>query len=418
MDKIQAKYFIETAFPVEQAVEIMAGEQSSGTFVKVPGETAELKEKYAAKIIKIEETAEVEDPSLPGAKPYKIDGKVTWKQAIVTLEWPLHNVGINLSNLMATVAGNLFELAPFSGLKLLDIALPKAFNEKYTGPKFATSGTRELIGMDARPIIGTIIKPSVGLSPEATAQQVKTLIEAGLDFIKDDELMGDSPHSPFEKRVDAVMQVINDYAEKTGKKPMFTFNLSGDIDDMLCRHDYVLAKGGTCVMASLNWTGISAIEKLNKHSQLPIHGHRNGWGLFSRSDVLGMGFSVFQKIYSLAGADHIHTNGIRNKFCEQDESVIDSIKACLSPSGGGCPVTPVISSGQWADQALDTYQAVNSQDVMYLCGGGITGHPGGIEAGVQSIKLAWEGALEGKSIYDLAPDHLALQQAIDFYRKK
>ncbi|MEO0331984.1 MAG: RuBisCO large subunit C-terminal-like domain-containing protein, partial [Bacteroidota bacterium] len=208
---------------------------------------------------------------------------------------------------------------------------------------------------------------------------------------------------------------INRYADQHGKKPMFAFNLSGDIDDMLHRHDYVLQKGGTCVMASLNWVGISGIAKLRQHSQLPIHGHRNGWGLYSRSEAIGLEFPAFQTIFSLAGADHLHTNGIRNKFCETDESVLRSIKSCLSPIGGGYPVTPVISSGQWAEQAHDTYQAIQSVDLMYLCGGGITGHPGGLAAGVRSIQLAWEGAMQGETIYDLQDQHPEIQQAIELY---
>ncbi|WKN41242.1 ribulose-bisphosphate carboxylase large subunit family protein [Tunicatimonas pelagia] len=412
---IHATYLIETAFPLERAAEIMAGEQSSGTFVKTPGETDELKEKHAAHIESIEVVGEAAQPSLLGARVPKGVSNPTYQQAKITLSWPIENVGTNLSNLMATVAGNLFELAPFSALKLLDITLPEAFQQAYPGTQFGTLGTRKLIGVDNRPIIGTIIKPSVGLSPEQTAQQVKTLIEAGLDFIKDDELMGDSPHSPFEQRVDAVMDVINRYADQHGKKPMFAFNLSGDIDDMLRRHDYVLQKGGTCVMASLNWVGVSGIAKLRQHSQLPIHGHRNGWGLYARSEAIGLEFPVYQTIFSLAGADHIHTNGIRNKFCETDESVLRSIKACLNPQGGGYPVTPVISSGQWAEQAHDTYQAIQSVDLMYLCGGGITGHPGGLAAGVRSIQLAWEGAMQGKTIYDLQNDHEEIQQAIELY---
>ncbi|MEK6480284.1 RuBisCO large subunit C-terminal-like domain-containing protein [Catalinimonas sp. 4WD22] len=414
---LKARYLIETAHPLEKAAEIMAGEQSSGTFVKTPGETEELKEKHAAIIEDIEVIEENTKPSLPGTKLPKGVIKPLYRRAYIDIAWPLENAGINLSNLMATVAGNLFELSPFSALKLLDVTVPEAYQAKYQGPKFGISGTRKLCGVEDRPIIGTIIKPSVGLSPEETARQVKTLIEAGLDFIKDDELMGDSPHSPFTKRVDAVMEVINQYADRSGKKAMFAFNLSGDIDDMLYRHDYVLEKGGTCVMASLNWVGISAMVKLSQHAQLPIHGHRNGWGLFSRSEAIGMSFQVFHKIYSMAGADHIHTNGIRNKFCESDASVLASIRACLHPQGGGYPVMPVVSSGQWAEQAHDTYQQIQSTDLMYLCGGGITGHPGGMAAGVKSIQLAWEGATKGKTIYDMQDDHPELKQAITFYEK-
>lgn len=412
---IRATYLIETAYPLEQAAEIMAGEQSSGTFVKTPGETDELKARHAAHIESIQEQGEVAQPSLPGSRVPKGTASAQYRRAEVTLSWPLENVGVNLSNLMATVAGNLFELAPFSALKLRDIRVPSSYRAAYPGPQFGTSGTRKLIGVHDRPIIGTIIKPSVGLSPEQTARQVETLIEAGLDFIKDDELMGDSPHSPFDRRVDAVMEVIHRYADRHGKKPMFAFNLSGDIDDMLHRHDYVLEKGGSCVMASLNWVGISGMVKLRQHSQMPIHGHRNGWGLYSRSDAIGLEFPAYQTLFSLAGADHLHTNGIRNKFCESDESVIRSIRSCLNPPGGGYPVTPVISSGQWAEQAYDTYQAVPSVDLMYLCGGGITGHPGGLAAGVRSIQLAWEGAMQGQTIYDLQDQHEELRQAIELY---
>jgi ribulose-bisphosphate carboxylase large chain len=410
--RIKAKYLIETSFPLEVAAETMAGEQSCGTFVRVPGETDELREQFSAKVESIEEIGEVEKPSLAGAK--RKQGN-TFKRAIIELSWPFHNVGANLPNLMATVAGNLYELAPFSGLKLLDVEIPDAFGSKYPGPQFGIQGTRQLAQVQGRPIIGTIIKPSIGLTPEASADQVKILIEAGLDFIKDDELMGDPPHSPFEKRVKLAMDVINRNADKTGKKAMYAFNLSGDIDDMLRRHDYVLEQGGTCVMVSVNQVGLAGVIKLRQHSQLPIHGHRNFWGALSRSEVLGIEFTAFQKIWRLAGIDHLHTNGIRNKFCEADESVIRSVKACLKPMLGGYHIMPVISSGQWAGQAVDTYKAIESVDVMYVCGGGIVAHPDGISAGVQSVIQSWEAAIQGRSLVDYAESHPELKRALEYY---
>jgi ribulose-bisphosphate carboxylase large chain len=318
---------------------------------------------------------------------------------------------------MATVAGNLFELNEFSGLRLLNIEIPESYQEKYDGPQFGIRGTRTLTGVHDRPIIGTIIKPSVGLSPQQTALETGKLVKAGLDFLKDDELMGDSPHSPFEDRVEAVMSAIHQEADRSGKKAMFAFNISGDIDDMLRRHDFVMSKGGNCVMVSLNWIGISALVKLRSHSQLPIHGHRNGWGLMYRSPYIGIDFNAYQKIWRWAGADHIHTNGLRNKFCESDESVIASIKACQEP-GRGETVMPVISSGQWAGQAVDTYQAIGNADVMYVCGGGIVAHPSGIEAGVQSVRHAWDAALAGTSLEKHAAQSPALKEALEFFGKR
>jgi len=417
METIKATYWLETAHPLEKAAEALAGEQSSGTFLAVPGETIELKERHGARVDRIEITGEANVPSLPGASVPKNSGTPVYRQARIEVSWPLENMGINLPNLMATVAGNLFELSQFSGLRLLDIHVPESYSSNYPGPQFGIDGTRRLTDVYSRPIIGTIIKPSVGLTPEQTAEQTKTLVNAGLDFLKDDELMGDSPHSPFVKRVDAVMNVINEAAERTGRKAMFAFNVSGDLDDMLKRHDYVQEKGGTCVMVSLNWIGISALAKLRKHSNLPIHGHRNGWGLMSRSPHIGVDFTAFQKIWRLAGADHLHTNGLRNKFCEPDNSVIASIKACQKKQFG-CNVMPVISSGQWAGQAVDTFAAIGNTDLMYVCGGGIVAHPDGIAAGVRSVSQAWEAAMNGDSLENYAGQHPELQTALDFFGKR
>ncbi len=412
MKRLQATYLIETGIELEKAVETMAGEQSTGTFVKIPGETGELMEKYAAKVEQMEILGTVENPSLP----YAIRKSQSIQQAKVTLSWPVENIGYNLPNLMATVGGNLFELAPFSGLKLLDIQLPDAFEKHFQGPKFGIQGTFDLMGISNRPILGTIIKPSVGLDATSTAHQVKTLIEAGLDFIKDDELMGSPDYNRFEDRVDACMAVINDFADKSGYKPMFAFNISGTIDEMLQRHDYILEKGGTCIMLNLNWVGFSSIQHIAKHSQMPIHGHRNGWGIFSRHPLLGIEYPAISKVWRLAGVDQLHTNGIRNKFCEPDASVITSIKSCQTPLWSlKDRALPVLSSGQWAGQAFDTFAAIQNTELMYLCGGGIMGHPSGIAAGVASLKYAWQAALEGFSIPEARQKYKAVDEAFQFF---
>ena len=157
--------------------------------------------------------------------------------------------------------------------------LPPAYMDKYQGPQFGIQGTRELSGVFDRPLVGTIIKPSVGLTPAATAEMVEALAEAGIDFIKDDELQADGPHCPFEDRMTAVMNVINRHADRNGRKVMYACNITGEIDEMLSRHDAVAAAGGTCVMVSMNSIGLPALVALRRHSKLAIHGHRNGWGL-------------------------------------------------------------------------------------------------------------------------------------------
>jgi ribulose-bisphosphate carboxylase large chain len=393
--RIEADYLIETADDPRKAAEVMAGEQSSGTFVPVPGETPELKERAAARVEALEVLETVDAPSLPtlGTR----DPAAPIRRARVTLSWPLANMGPSLPNLMAAVAGNLFELQPFSGLRLLDIRLPIAFADRYPGPRFGVEGTRRLSGVATGPLIGTIIKPSVGFDAQQTADLVKTLVEAGIDFIKDDELQADGSYCPFEDRARAVMRVVNDHAERFGKKAMVAFNITGDLDEMCRRHDLVLSLGGTCVMASLNSVGLVGMIELGRHAQLPIHAHRNGWGAMSRAPLLGWSYVAWQKFWRLAGADHMHVNGLSNKFSEPDDSVIASARACLTPMFASRPYTvmPVFSSGQTAKQAAGTYAALRSTDLIVTAGGGIMAYPGGPGEGVKALRAAWEAAVAG-----------------------
>ncbi len=417
--RIYARYEVETAFPLEDAIAVMAGEQSSGTFLKVPGETPELRERFGARMEFLEQTGSSNAPSLPGASVPKGLASPQWTRAETILSWPIENLGPSLPNLLATVAGNLFELQQFSALRLIDVVLPDEFRDAYPGPQFGVEGTRRLTGVDRLPLIGTIIKPSVGLSPSQTAELVEQLAEGGIDFVKDDELQADGPHCPFASRLDDVMKVLRKHNDRTGRRVMYAPNITGEIDEMLRRHDLVEQAGGTCVMVSLNSVGLPGLAHLRRHSRLAIHAHRNGWGLFQRSPHVGIGYLAYQKFWRLAGADHMHVNGLRNKFCEPDASVLASARECLSPmfsgAGRGCEAMPVFSSGQTVRQAADTWKGLGSADLIYAAGGGLMAHPGGVAAGVRAIRQAWEAAMSGVPISDYAASHAELRQALEKY---
>lgn len=407
-----ARYFVESSVPTEQVAETIAGEQSSGTFMPLPGETDELKQRSRARVTRIEALPPVAEASLRSAFVERRASKDSFKRAEIEIAFPVENVGANLSTLLATIAGNLFELGEVTGLRLLDIDMPEAYAKRFPGPKFGIPGTRDLAGVHGRPLIGTIIKPSIGLSPEQTAHMVDALCAADIDFIKDDELMADPPYAPFDARLEAVMPVIMKHADRMGRKPMYAINISGSIDEMLRRHDAVLKAGGTCVMVSANWVGYAALEHLRCHTELPIHAHRNGWGALTRHPLLGFSFAAYQKIWRLAGVDHLHVNGIRSKFWEPDDSVIASARSCQAPFAGVQPVMPVFSSGQWAGQAPDLFHKLGSTDLMHLAGGGILGHPDGIAAGVESMRAGWEAAVSAVSLETYARSHPALQRAL------
>jgi len=237
-DRVLATYLIETPHSLEHAAAVMAGEQSSGTFVSVPGETNELKERFGATVLRIEPLDTVPAPSLPGSKaPRSETGRSEYRRGRVVISFPLHNFGPSLPSLLATVAGNLYELQELSGIRLVDLELPDAFAERYPGPGFGIDGTRRLAQVQGRPLIGTILKPSIGLSKEPLCKLVRDLASAGLDFIKDDELQADPPYLPLAERIVAVMGEVQRVADATGKKAMYAFNITGDVEHMLLRID-------------------------------------------------------------------------------------------------------------------------------------------------------------------------------------
>jgi len=401
MERITATYFIETPFEPGKAAEVLAGEQSSGTFVAVPGETAELKERFAARVESVEKGATISQPSIPSEKL----SPGVYHQAVVKVSWSVENFGYNLPVLISTLQGNLYELRQFTGLKLMDINLPDAYVKHFRGPQFGIEGCRKLTAVEGRPLIGTIIKPSIGLTPAQTAEMVQTLGEAGIDFVKDDELLSSSANSPFEKRAEAAMNVVNRLADKTGKKVMYAFNISGEVDEMLSRYETIVETGGTCAMISLNSVGISATKKICDIGELAIHGHRNGWGMMTRHPLLGIDFPAYQKLWRLAGVDQIHVNGIQNKFWESDDSVVRSIEVCLTPMTEKPSPLPVVSSGQWGGQAFETWRRTKTVDLLYMAGGGIMAHPMGAAAGVTALQQAWKGAVDG----------LQLEEAVNIY---
>jgi ribulose-bisphosphate carboxylase large chain len=410
--EFRARYLIESSDPIQKAAEVIAGEQSSGTFLALAGETEELKRRARARVTRIDPLPPAHEPSLASALVERRGHAGVYYRGEIEIAFPIDNVGANLPTVMATVAGNLYELGEITGLRLLDLDFPDHYVRQFAGPQFGVAGTRAKAGVYGRPLIGTIIKPSIGLTPKQTADLVDALCAADIDFIKDDELMADPPYAPFDERLRAVLPVLRRHADRIGRMPMYAINISGSADEMRRRHDAVVRAGGTCVMVSLNWVGLAAVQHLRQHAQLPIHGHRNGWGALTRCPHLGMDFAAYQKIWRLAGVDQLHVNGLRSKFWESDDSVIASAKACLAPFGAAAPVMPVFSSGQWAGQAPEMFARLKTTDLMHLAGGGIIGHPQGAAAGVASMREAWEAAVAGIDLADYAKQRPALAGAM------
>ncbi len=405
---IRVKYLIETAHSPESVAAKIASDQSTGTFTELPNETDEMKSRYAARVSNLEILAPAQHPAWP---ENAAGGEI--QRAEMTLDFPLEAIGSDLAALQTVAFGGVYSASGITGARVLDFELPDAFSH-YPGPQFGIEGTRRLTGVATGPIIASIIKPSLGLPPDKTAEVVRSLCDAGVDFIKDDEKLMSPDYSPFEKRVKAIMAVIRDHQQKTGKKVMYAFGLSStDPDEMMRRHDIVCREQGNAAVVNINSIGTGGMHFLRKRSQLCLHAHRNGWDILTRHPALGMEFTAYQKIWRLLGVDQFQINGIRAKYWEPDESFVKSFKACETPifTPADCPL-PVVCSGQWGGQVPDTYAQTGSLDLMYLGGGGIHGHPDGPGSGVRAIRQAWDATINGSSLETWAETHPELAASL------
>lgn len=406
---IKVTYRLETAGEIEALAAKIASDQSTGTFTELPNETAEVQARCAARVVDIQHLEATSTPSFPD--PSAAD---RYRRADVTIAYPLDAVGTDIAALMTISVGGVYAVRGLTGVRVKDIELPQEW-ACHPGPQFGIAGSRQLMGVSQGPMIASIIKPSLGLLPDETAEVVKTLCEAGVDFIKDDEKLMSPAYSPLEDRVKAIMPVIDAHQQKTGKKVMYAFGISSaDPDVMMRNHDIVAAHGGNAAVVNINSIGYGGMAFLRKRSQLCLHAHRNGWDILTRHPGLGMDFAAYQKIWRLLGVDQFQINGIQAKYWEPDESFVQSFKDVMTPifDESDRPL-PVVCSGQWGGQAVETYRRTGQTlDLMYLGGGGIHGHPMGIAAGVRAIRQAWDCAAAGAKLADYAKDHPELAASL------
>jgi len=414
MSLIVLTYLLETPGSVEKLAAKIASDQSTGTFVPVPGETEELKNRVAARVLDVRPLPPARIPSLPQEEAGPVN------RAEADIGFPFDAIGTDLAALMTIAIGGTYSIRGLTGLRVVGMKLPEEFRGAYPGPQFGVAGTRKLTGVKDRPVIGTIIKPALGLRPPETAALVGELIRSGVDFIKDDEKLMSPVYSPLAERIAAIMPLVRDHEQKTGKKVMYAFGISHtDPDQIMRNHDLVVQAGGNAAVVNINSIGMGAMAFLRKRSQLVLHAHRNGWDILTRHPGLGMDFSVWQQFWRLLGVDQFQINGIRSKYWEPDESFVQSFKAVSTPlfSPEDCPM-PVVCSGQWGGQAPETFERTGrTTDLLYLCGGGIVSHPGGPAAGVVAVQQAWTAAVDGIPLETYAQTHSELRQSLEKFGK-
>ncbi len=319
----------------------------------------------------------------------------------------------NMPNLLSSVAGNIFGLGALRRLRLNDIHLPEALVRSFRGPRYGTEGVRRLLRVSERPLVGTIIKPKLGLRTEDHARVAYEAWVGGCDLVKDDENLSSQSFNRFEDRVVESLEMRDRAEEETGERKAYLPNVTAETGEMLRRAEFVEEHGGRYVMVDILTCGFSALQTLRERDLgLIIHAHRAGHAAFTKDPRHGISMRVIAKLARVVGVDQLHVGTAVGKMSEGREEVTENAEALRGEMHGLKPVLPVASGGLHP-RLVPALMEILGRDIVIQAGGGIHGHPDGTVSGARAMRQAVEAVMQGLSLEEYAEEHGELRRALE-----
>lgn len=349
----------------------------------------------------------------------------------------------NMSGILAGIAGNIDSMKMLKAFRLLDVRFPESLVKSFQGPQFGIDGVREFMHLDRGPLLCTVPKPKLGRTAKEQAELAKILFTAAngeYQGIKDDENLTSLYFNKFEDRCKRVLAVQRDVEKKTGKMKFYLCNVShSDMDVMLDRADLIKQEGGRWMMMDVITTGFAAVQTMRKHNPgLAIHAHRamhglldreSGPGIYDRGKIVDFSMSmvVIAKIMRLLGVDSLHGGAPKTKMENYGEPKLiqETLQLDITPETdvtlgqnwfGMKGVWHVASGGLHPGTIAESIIQLG-ENIILQAGGGVLGHPWGIEAGVEAMVQARDIAMERGDIKEWILQHpdSALAKAAQYW---
>jgi len=322
----------------------------------------------------------------------------------------------NMANIMSSVAGNVFGLKGISNLRLDEIHYPKDIATSFRGPAYGIEGVRRILKVPKRPLVGTIIKPKLGLVTKDHAEVAYEAWAGGCDIVKDDENLSSQSFNKFEERVKQTLRARDKAEKETGERKVYLVNVTAESREMIRRAKLVKENGGEYVMIDIITCGNSGFQTLREEDLgLAIHAHRAGHGAFTLNPKHGISMKVIATIPRLIGADQLHVGTAVGKMKEGREEVLANVHALKADMYGIRQVMPVASGGLHPGMVPDLVE-IFGNDVVIQAGGGVHGHPDGSFAGATAMRQALQAVEEGVSLEEYAKSHEELRKALEYWR--
>jgi ribulose-bisphosphate carboxylase large chain len=385
-DEIVCKFYVEPNRGVdrEYVLEQLAAESSVGTWTELTTMKPEIQRKLAA-------------------HTFRVEGNI----AYVAYPFDAFEHG-NISQLLSSIAGNVFGLEAISNLRLLDVSFPQKMLRHYHGPRYGIEGLRKLLKVKKRPFLGTIIKPKMGLNPEEHARVAYEAWVGGCDIIKDDENLTNQNFNPFDERVELTLRMRDKAEEETGERKGYIVNITApSVEELYRRQDIVLEHGGEYVMLDVVIAGYVTLQSLrNRDMDTAIHGHRAMHAAFTRNKKHGIHMAVLARVFRLIGVDQLHIGSLLGKMEGPRRDVL-YCRDVLTEKWRGIKRTLPVASGGLNPALIPELLEGFGTDFVIQMGGGIHGHPLGTRAGAKAARDALEAVMEGIPLREYGSKELA-----------
>jgi 2,3-diketo-5-methylthiopentyl-1-phosphate enolase len=383
----------------------MAIEQSTGTWVPVPGETAEMRARHVAKVVGIYEAPDYEWKAPEAAE----------RTYLVQIAFPVENIGPQIPMLLTAVIGNI---SMAGKLKLVDLRLPSSYLEGFQGPRFGIEGVRRILGISRRPLLNNMIKPCTGYSPEVGVELFRAAATGGCDIVKDDELLAEASFNRVAERVRLYMRAEKEVFEATGEHTLYTVNVSDEIPRVFENAHHAVELGCNAIMVNYLAVGLPVLRALAEDASInvPILAHMDLAGaLYASADHGISSHLVLGKLPRLAGADIVVFPAPYGKAPFLPEKFKTVARNLSFPMGKINPSFPMPSGGITPAVVPQVVRDLGP-DVVIGSGGGIHAHPGGPTAGARAFRQAIDASLHGQCLEDAAAEHEELRQALSAWK--
>lgn len=305
----------------------------------------------------------------------KTKGLVEIAFPIVNTDWETDGI----SHLLCQLMGGHVDIDIITKCRLVKLELPETVTQHFLGPKFGLSGFRQLTGQYNKPLFGSIVKPKIGITPEILLEMVKQMVDGGVDFIKEDEIMSNPACAPLERRVD----IVANYLAKQSRKIVFCHTINCDPHVVVDRVKRVHELGGSGVHINV-FSGLGVYNSIRK-LDLPLYLHYQSSGakvFTDKSHRFSISWPVMCQLATLMGVDTIQT-GMVGGYSNDDP---DEIKQCLEILRAGNTV-PALSCGMHPG-LIDYVTSLVGNDYLANAGGAVHGHPNGTKAGASAMRQA------------------------------